>query len=364
MDPYRIYSPYPLDRQNFFYCIVQIMMILSLLLFVCCLIYTQAATADNDKNNFAVAGYLPDYRFYIPLEHVAPLLTDLYLFSIEPSADGTLGACCLSDDQFRKARSAKFNANKNLNLWLTIGGGGSRSQGFIAAMRDHPKELVISILQFASQHSIAGIDIDCEAFSSQEDFKIFVLWLMQYAVVNLQSAHFKVSIALHANMILPKELFAMVDRINLMAYDMLQSSSSQEKGHSAMPQVKEAVTKLVEHGCDAHKIILGIPAYSRKVHSPSSVKTFAELVDDLSKMPSDSDAIEIGALHDWMGYKGDSPETVAQKVAYAKEMKLGGVFFWELGQDKQVEGVASGGYLLEAAAMAAGRPRENDREEL
>ncbi len=41
------------------------------------------------------------------------------------------------------------------------------------------------------------------------------------------------------------------------------------------------------------------------------------------------------------------------EVRYAARGGLGGVFIWELGQDKRVPGQAEGGLLLEAAAAAA-----------
>ena len=55
-------------------------------------------------------------------------------------------------------------------------------------------------------------------------------------------------------------------------------------------------------------------------------------------------------------YQVETPSAVAKKVKYAYEAGLGGVFFWELGQDKQSPS-APGGILLQAAAAAV--PKEN-----
>jgi GH18 family chitinase len=49
----------------------------------------------------------------------------------------------------------------------------------------------------------------------------------------------------------------------------------------------------------------------------------------------------------------DLPDDVRTKVGYAARGGLGGVFIWELGQDKRVPGQAKEGLLPEAAAAAA-----------
>ena len=56
--------------------------------------------------------------------------------------------------------------------------------------------------------------------------------------------------------------------------------------------------------------------------------------------------------NNWNGFKYDSLQAVRDKVDYAKREGLGGVFFWELGQDNQHASTA-GGLLLEAAARHA-----------
>ena len=71
--------------------------------------------------------------------------------------------------------------------------------------------------------------------------------------------------------------------------------------------------------------------------------------DSAKKVEEDAKALQ--SLNAWKGYRFDSPDDVRAKVRYVKELVLGGVFLWELGQDKQEEG--AGGMLLEAAATYA-----------
>jgi hypothetical protein len=53
------------------------------------------------------------------------------------------------------------------------------------------------------------------------------------------------------------------------------------------------------------------------------------------------------------GIDSDLPDNIRTKVGYAARGGLGGVFIWELGQDKRVPGQAEGSLLLEAATAAA-----------
>jgi GH18 family chitinase len=64
-------------------------------------------------------------------------------------------------------------------------------------------------------------------------------------------------------------------------------------------------------------------------------------------------AVVLRSINSRSGYRFDSPDDVRAKVEYALRSGLGGVFIWELGQDKRMPGQAEGGVLLEAAAAAA-----------
>ena len=61
----------------------------------------------------------------------------------------------------------------------------------------------------------------------------------------------------------------------------------------------------------------------------------------------------INELNFWKGYWFDSASDVKEKCEYAKRKKYGGVFLWEIGQDKQISGLADGGILIEYASEVA-----------
>lgn len=299
--------------------------------------------------DFVIAGFLPDYRFYIDLNETAVSLTDVHLFSLEPRPElgaGMLSHCCLDSSHFERARQAVVYKEQTsvgetpLKVWLTLGGGG-RSGGF-AALKDSKKQqqFLTALLRLAEEESLYGVDFDCEEFVSQADFQNYILLILQACQV-LHESNIHVSIAVHPGQLLPPQVYKAVDRVQLMAYDM------PGKHHASHPAVEKAVGRLIDSGCPPRKIVLGIPAYARHEDNPGNVKTFAEIVDDVGDLTDD-----FHSRAEWQGFWYDSPGAVAGKVVYAKQMGLGGVFFWELGQDKQ-DATAKGGILLEAAARQA-----------
>ena len=229
-----------------------------------------------------------------------------------------------------------------MQLWVTLGGGG-RSSGFssIGKDPDAQRQFLTALVQLVKDQELFGVDFDCEEFSGQQDFRNYLKLILQAADV-LHQANVQVSVALHAGQVLPYQVYSIIDRIHLMAYDMLTGEY-----HASQTAVKEAVDGLLESGCPAHKIVLGIPAYARHYQTPTNVMTFAEIVDSVEVF-----ADNFYAQGEWEGFRYDSPKRIAAKVDYAKQMGLGGVFFWELGQDKQ-HSSARGGILLELAARGA-----------
>lgn len=158
----------------------------------------------------------------------------------------------------------------------------------------------------------------------------------------------KLSVALHPGQVLVADFYAAVDRVNLMTYDMITEKGSH---HSTIRNTKAAVKVLADSGCPKSKIVVGIPAYGIHGKNPGDVKTYSEIVDALLELDPNLSRDDATQRKSWKGYLFDSPSLVAKKAAIAKEEGLMGVFFWELGQDKQHPEWSPGGMLLETAAI-------------
>jgi chitinase len=155
------------------------------------------------------------------------------------------------------------------------------------------------------------------------------------------------------------EVFALVDHINLMAYDFFGPWSTTSGHHAALfPPAPDhisahaAVQYIFSNNpdIDKKKLLLGIPCYGRTFPAPDS-----EGHSFLSGNPAIEDrAIQVHHLplegmHEqvnldtataqcvapdgsWISY--DNTETVAVKARYVKNMGMGGLAFWEATQDR------------------------------
>ena len=219
----------------------------------------------------------------------------------------------------------------------------------------------MGILNQSRDEELNGIDFDFEGIQSIEVWNAYLTFL-SFASTYLHHENLIVSVAVHPGQFLPAEVCQNLDRVHVMTYDMIpspqrNSDSMTNNHHASLHSSKAAIDKFIKYGCHPSKLLLGIPAYGRHEKNVGLVQSYSEIVDDVLKEYGDNDdeiKRTIRKLRYWNGYLFDSPEDIREKVKYAMRMGLGGVFFWELGQDKQLGGSAeAGGILLEEAAAAA-----------
>jgi chitinase len=201
-----------------------------------------------------------------------------------------------------------------------------------------------------------GIDLNFEGIRSLEEWNAYLAFLSA-ASTHLHRHDLLVTVALHPGQYLPSGVCGDVDRVHVMTYDMIRPSTVDH--HASMNIAKDSIEKFAWNGCPPSKLVMGIPAYGRHVHDMGLVMTYSELVDDImmnggdEKMEMETAKTTIQSINSWSGYRFDSPDDVRTKVEYAVSNGLGGIFIWELGQDKRMPGLAEGGMLLEVAAAAA-----------
>ena len=205
------------------------------------------------------------------------------------------------------------------------------------------------------------MDFDWEAPQSQEQYQNY-MHLMHEAYNELVSkAGILVSVALHPRQVFPSIFYEHVSRINLMTYDMIDGRGGH---HASIEPMKAAIQMLEKAKCPKSHIVVGIPAYARHGRNPGQVKTYSEVIDSLEKDEANANLKSVGEKSSYKGFLFDSPKDVRQKVDIAVEGGYAGVFFWELGQDKQHADWAPGGMLLEAAADQAKQTQPGKSDEL
>ncbi|KAL3913888.1 MAG: hypothetical protein SGILL_006314, partial [Bacillariaceae sp.] len=331
---------------------------------------------DKDDDSFALAAYLPDYRVNAFVEQqlqvlesaaaaASPppqLVTDLILFSLQPHSKGFLGGCCLQPDHYEAIDKyrAEFQNQQQVNLWITVGGAG-RSEAFPEIFRDEKtkKRLIKSAMNLWYVAIIVlGIDLDFTPRTTTERDNYLVF--LQEALDQWHAAGLKVSMTtiFHPSTRLLPQLYQQMDRIHLMAYDMIAREGGDNNGdpyHASLDKVAKTIDALLQPGGGLEdtpeKILLGIPAYARHLTVPSNVKTFGEIFDGVVQGSDDPSSIDWATMHSWEGYEWESEERIQGKTQLARERKLGGIFFWEIGQDKVTE-THPRGILIEAAAAA------------
>ena len=347
----------------------------AILLVVLSLALHSSAVPPED---FVIAGYLPEYRSYIDANPTSVHLTDLIVFSLSPHTvmslydDGVRpGGCCLEDhhfDQAREARDYKLRTTgTNLRLLVSVGGGG-RANGF-KDIATNQRGFLLGLAKICQRERLDGVDLDLEGISSLEEWNAYEEFIKK-AAGYLHSLGLVLSVALHRGQHLGPSTCNAVDRVNVMAYDIApRPDDGRRDHHASMAAVAETMTQFVARGCSPSKLVLGIPAYARHATDKGKVRTYSEVVDGyMADHPTLRGGEVMAAMFTTSshgGYEFDGPSDVRLKVAYALESGFAGVFFWEIGQDKRLEGGAEGGMLVEAAASAvpaksAGVSNEDD----
>lgn len=163
-----------------------------------------------------------------------------------------------------------------------------------------------------------------------------------------------------------KAVMPMIDYVNLMTYD-LTSGYSVVTGHhtplfsnaSQKESTNNCVQWLIDHGVKRSKLIIGAAFYARiwqnveatnnglyqsgKFKASMSYSRFSNeflpekgyqlFWDDSSKAPYAYNAKEK------LFATFDDKRSIAEKVGYVKKHKLGGIMFWQLGEDKANDGL-------------------------
>ena len=275
-----------------------------------------AATADeNFRGEFRVVGYLPDYRAAEYGLEAARGVTDLLVFSAEPTPEGGIDLRRLERAPWERLR--EFKTRQRVRLILSLGGWGrSNHFGSVATSEEKRRKFAEAAVRVCLERRLDGIDLDWEhPKDAAEEEGYGKLLAAIHEVFRPQGLVLSMTVAGWQR--LPAEGIAAVDTVNVMAYDL-------DGRHSTFEGATADVKKLLDQGVPPEKIVLGMPFYGRSVESRRRTLTYREIV---AKHHPAADVDEVDGLY----FNG--PETIQKKTAWAIESGLGGVMVWELGQD-------------------------------
>jgi GH18 family chitinase len=303
-----------------------------------CLAMTAVDARAGGSGSFRVAGYLPDYRAAAFDADAAARLTDLIVFSAKPTAAGGLDRSRLKRLPWDKLRA--FKTRQRVRLILCVGGWG-RSAHFaaVASSVAKRKAFVQSAVRVCLDERLDGLDLDWEHPKNADEEKGYAQLL-----ADLREAFgphgLVLSVTMAAWQKLPKEAFAAVDWVQVMAYD-------HDGRHSTFEAARADVRSLRERGVPREKVVLGLPFYGRHVKRRERTLTYREI---LARHRPEAAVDEVEGVY----FNG--PATIRRKTEFALEGRLGGVMVWELGQDAGGERS-----LLRTIRAAVDAPRKEDR---
>ena len=276
--------------------------------------------------------------------------------------------------------------NPNLLVLLSVGGwSGSRYFSDIAATPSARSRFSTSCLRIVTQYGLDGIDIDWEYpvtggkqtdHKRKSDKENFVLLLRQLRSDLQRKQHPLLTIAStcyrnHLNDLSAKEMAAVLDWFNLMGYDFNEMQPKRTSHHSGLfawpttaalnadaikfANSDAAVQWYLDHGVPPGKIVLGLPFYGQvwanvpnENHGmfepyegrPGEEGTLSYREIEQSYLPVYTRYWDDQAKVPWLYNKGtkimisyEDAESIAAKAKYVRQKQLGGIMFWDLGQD-------------------------------
>ena len=269
---------------------------------------------------FRVVGYVTEHA---DLDKISfEKLTHANYAFLLPNEDGTFKDL---DDPLRLEKFVRVAHQSGVRALVSVGGWGWEAQfARAAASQDYRVVFVRELLNLVRDFQLDGVDIDWEyprAGVSSQDFLLLMRELrLALAPEKLLTA--AVIAYGEVGVGVPVESFALMDFVNLMAYDDFANPTS----HSSIECARAAFDYWLGRGLPARKAVLGVPFYSR----PDGVP-YARLVET---NPS-------AAYADFCEYEGKKVNyngipTMESKTRLALE-RGSGIMFWALEQDTSDE---------------------------
>ena len=274
-----------------------------------------AAEPAIEPSSFRIVGYLPEYRAAEFDLDAARCLTDLIVFSAEPTPTGQLDLSRINDIPWAKLRA--FKTRHRVRLILCVGGAEFSTHFPAVAGSDvKRREFAKAAVAVCLDKRLDGVDLDWEHpqnAAEEEGYGMLLAELHQA----FEPHGLTLSVTLAGWQKLPRGAFDSVDWVNVMAYD-------HPGQHSTLEAAQSDVKKLLDAGAPTGKITLGLPFYGRDTKNPDQALTYREI---LAKFRPGPEKDEIGTMY------LNGPATIRRKVEYALKARLAGVMIWELGQD-------------------------------
>jgi chitinase len=284
-------------------------------------------TKKNPKpNEFMVIGYLQGRNVDTTAIPFGRLTHINFSFAIPAKNGGGLDALRNWDKLIGLVKKAHQN---NVKVFISIGGwsigdapGDDSRFHRMAETQEERNYFVSNVMELVRRFNLDGVDMDWEypdiENRSAEDY---VLLMKQLAdSLHAQNKKLTAAVVHYGNQGegTKKEIFSIVDWLNLMTYD---DDKGQPIPHSPYSLVEKSVNYWIkQRGLPPQKAVLGLPFYGKPRGKLTHYK-------DLVNAGADPYADTFDSVY----YNGIN--TIKQKTQFALKEKLAGVMIWEISQD-------------------------------
>lgn len=267
----------------------------------------------------------------------------------------------------------------DLKVLVSLGGwGGCETCSPVFSTAENRKAFAESVVQVLKDYNADGIDLDWEypaiegfpghAFKP-EDKQNFTALVEELRLAMGDGYELSFAAGGFDKFLIESvewdKVMPLFNRVNLMSYDLINGFSTETGHHTALysnpsqaVSTDYAVQFLDSIGVPSEKIVIGAAFYARVwenvtpennglyqtgkfLKGISYLKLDSTLSADGFQTYWDSTSMAPYAYSETLGQFAtyDDPQSLQEKVAYAKDKKLGGIMFWELRNDKKKEGL-------------------------
>jgi chitinase len=267
-----------------------------------------------------------------------------------------------------------------VRVLLSLGGWGWDEQ-FAAMMRDHEAEerYVAAVLEMVDQFDYDGVDLDWEYPDTEEEVVNFERLARRFrrdldALGATKERAMLLTMAASASpstlrWLRSEFLLETMDWVNVMTYDyagvftnfaghhapLFDSSKQPADGKASIERTMQYL--LEERKLPANRLALGLPLYGKGF---AVAEPYASTIDAPKRRAAGGDYRRLADLIEKQGWRRtwddetktpwlhspdgdqvigyDDAESLVLKTAWANEHGLRGVFFWEVGADRQPDG--------------------------
>ncbi len=271
-------------------------------------------TPTSPTPAFRIVGYVTDWDMVDQIQY--DKLTHINYAFLLPLADGVVSDVV---NPWKLEEVVSKSHVNGVQVLISVGGWGYDAEfEQLTASAESRARFVSGMAEYVEQYQLDGVDIDWEYPDTSESGQNFLALMRELRAAlpegKLLTAAV-VAVGENGDSI-PAETFAVVDFLNLMAYDGAPDD------HSPYEYAVAALDYWAGRGLEAEKTVLGVPFYSR----PGELQYRKIVQTDAAAAFTD-----IFLVSGHPQYYNGIP-TIQRKTELAMQ-RASGIMIWELGQD-------------------------------